>query len=477
MVRIRIDRAHFTSAERMTLLLIACAVGCIFLSLLLGALGALYYMPEFAALMRRAGISLVQLRPLHTTFASAWIYLGAVTCVFAFLFREYGPPTAADKARFRAQMVCWGLAGLGVLVTLPLGITSGREYLGFHPAFSLLIVAGWLLFAYTFFSKVRRGFWARPVYVYMWSAGIALFLYTFAEGHAYLLPWVRNQPVADLQIQWKSCGTLVAAFNQMVYGSLIWITERMTGDKRAGQSRMAFALLGVGLLNSFTNYVHHTYHLPQSHMLKWVAFVVSMLEILILVGVYKEVARHLRRGPRSTLDFATSVRFIELSKCWNLCLLSVAILISVPPLNALIHGTHVVMAHAMGSELAIDSYILFAVITFLFTDIFPKREVAEAHINNNGARTTIAGLNASLVVLFSWLMLGGLTTGVTRYLGLPKPAFMSAFPYVFAVAGFSFAFFLLRLLLSWVPLYLKASEHKQWYEQTTTVRDRDRVRL
>ena len=243
------NRAHFTTGERMTLVMLASALARILISLAIGALAALYYIPEVGEAMARRGVSLVQLRPLHTTYASAWIFLGAATCVHAYMFREFGEPTIGDRKRFRAQMVLWGVAGLGALVTLPFGITSGREYLGFHPIFSLLIAAGWVLFAWTFFSKVRHGFWSRPVYVYMWGTGIVYFLYTFAEGHAYLFPGVRARPVVDLQVQWKSCGTLVAAFNLMVYGSLIYVAERMTGDRSTGHSRKTFALFGLGLLN------------------------------------------------------------------------------------------------------------------------------------------------------------------------------------------------------------------------------------
>ena len=447
----------------MTLVLMACALGCVLVSLVMGALAALYYIPAFGAWIAKSGISLVQLRPLHTTFASAWIYLGAVTCVYAYLFDRFGEPTDGEKRRYRIQMVCWGLAGAGVLVTLPFGITSGREYLGFHPIFSLLIVVGWSLFAYTYFRRVRKGFWSQPVYVYMWAVGILLFLYTFVEGHAYLIPAIRGRPVVDLQVQWKSCGSLVAAFNQMVYGALFYIAERMTKNRRTAQSTKAFALLGLGVLNSFTNYPHHTYHLPQAHLIKWIAFVVSMLEIIILVSVYSDVVAHLRRTRKSSLDFSTSIRFIELSKCWNLFLLSLALLISIPPLNALIHGTHVVMAHAMGSELAIDSYILFAVFAFLFARIFPKRETAETHLNDERARTTIKWLNLCLVVVVGWLVLRGVVTGVTRYLGRPEPEWLAGFPYLFAASGLCFAFFLLRLVWSWRVFFFRPEPERSWY--------------
>ena len=447
--------------ERITLVLMACALVCMLLSVLVGGLGALYYLPPLAELAQGAGLSLVQLRPLHTTFASSWIFLGLTACVMYFLFEERGP-TPAEKLRTKVQLVCWGLAGLGALVTLPFGITTGREYLGFHPLISLLIYVGWILFAITFFGRVHRGFWSRPVYVYMWAGGMLFFLYTFAEGHAYLLPGLEQHPIADMQVQWKSCGTLVASFNQMVYGSLIFVGERLTGDKRAGHSKTSFALFGVGLLNSFTNYAHHTYHLPQAHVIKWISFIVSMLEIILLVLVFREVTMMLGRRARTSLEFRTTKHFIELSKYWNLGLLALALLISVPPLNSLIHGTHVVMAHAMGSELALDSYILFAVFAFLLARIFPKREVQRQFIDNVSVRSTARLLNAALIGLILWLLTRGLTVGITRYLGQREPAWLDEFPHVFAVLGLAVGVMLVRLVLNWLPLFLRPAHYKRW---------------
>jgi len=362
-------------------------------------------------------------------------------------------------------MLLWGLAGLGALLTLPFGITSGREYLGLHPVFSLMIWVGWVFFAWTFIKKVWHGFWGRPVYVYMWTTGILFFLWTFAEGHAYLLPGVREYPIADLQIQWKSCGTLVASFNQMVYGSLFFIGERQSGDTRVAQSRTAFAFFGIGLLNSFTNYVHHTYHLPQSEAIKWIAFLVSMLEIILLVKVFQDVLTAIaKRWSPYGNGFGATNMFLRLAQRWNLCLLTLAILISVPPLNALIHGTHVVMAHGMGSELAIDSYILLGVFAFLFKDLYAKREVHENVIDSPGVKSTIAFLNLNLVCLVLLLVCGGLVNGVTSYLDLPTPTWMAGFPVAFVVFGVGVGAALVRLIAQWAPLLLYPHRHRVWVD-------------
>ena len=455
-------------SDRVLLVMMASGLACVLLSLLFGALGALYYVPGISAKLVRAGISLVQLRPLHTSFASAWLFLGAAACAYRYLFEAHGEPTRADMLRFRVHMVAWGLAGLGILVTLPFGITSGREYLGFHPVFSLLIWGGWAVFAWTFFSRVRRGFFSRPVYVYMWGVGILLFLWTFAEGHAWLLSGVRSHPVADLQIQWKSCGTLVASFNQMVYGALIYLGEKKSGDERVGQSPTAFALLGIGLLNSFTNYAHHTYHLPQAHLIKWVAFVVSMLEILILVRMFQELAASMKRRPPRPHQESRDVaeRLLGLSKSWNLfLLLPLAIAISVPPLNALIHGTHVVMAHAMGSELAIDTYILLGAFAFMLRAIFPRREVLEQRLEGPELLRLVNRVNLFLLALVALLLASGLSAGLQRYLDRPEPAWLEHFPLLFVFLGLGLAYSIVRLLALWAPLFLDPLGHRTFADR------------
>ncbi len=466
-------RSIVPSAERMVLTTMACALACMAISIIVGAIGALSYVPVIGPAMAGRGLSLVQLRPLHTTFASAWIYLGCVAGMYAFLAHAFGAPSRRDRLRFRIHMVCWGVAGAGALITLLFGWGSGREYLGFHPAFSVLIIVGWLCFLWTFLRRVLPGFWSRPVYVYMWTTGALYFVYTFVEGHAYLLPSVAGHPVADLQIQWKSCGSLVASFNQMVYGTLLFVGERMTNDRRAGQSRAAFTLFGIGLLNSFTNSAHHTYHLPQDALIKWIAFVVSMLELIILWSLLADIVRKVGTRRPHYRQFSASTHLFALSKHWNAFLLPVALLISIPPLNALIHGTHVVMAHAMGSELAIDSYILLGAFAWLFARSFPKREAVRDVINGPRVRHYIGWLNRTLMVLIASLLIRGLGVGVTRYLGHPEPEWLGVFPAVFVISGVAVGYSLLNLILCWLPLLREPLRHRlfrddpRWTDSTS----------
>ena len=65
--------------------------------------------------------------------------------------------------------------------------------------------------------------------------------------HAYLLPSVFESPIRDLQVQWKSCGTLVGSFNFMMYGSLTYVGEKMSGDNGAEPETYKRICPGIGL--------------------------------------------------------------------------------------------------------------------------------------------------------------------------------------------------------------------------------------
>jgi nitric oxide reductase subunit B len=419
------------------------------ITVLAGFLSVLHHVPQTGAVLRDLGLDFAGLRPLHTTFASAWIFLGGVAVVHRYLEDCAGPVGSFERWRLRVQVALWALAGLGVLVTLPLGITSGREYMGFHPVLSIPILAGWLLFTQNLFAATWRGFWGRPVYVTMWGVGALFFVVTFLEQHAWLAGDVFAQPIVDMRIQWKACGTLVGSFNLFVYGSLLYVAEKVSGNETYGRSRLAYALLGVGLLNSFTNFAHHTYHLPQNETVKWIAFVVSMAEIVLLLRVVWDIAKSVAPTESSDDGFCATAFFLKAAKFWTAAMLVLSLLISVPPLNALIHGTQVVIAHAMGTEIGIDSMILLGAMAWLLVGA----GAAPARVGSRLARIGAKGLSHGTALLVLWLTVAGVITGHTRFAGQGLPSWLANYgPYAFAAAGTLVAVFLSLLLAAWLPL-------------------------
>ena len=430
-------------------------------TLLGGMLGALYSVPSLAPWFQSWGLDLRQLRPIHTTFASAWIFLGGVTVVHRYLQDQAGPITEGDRARLWIQVVSWAAAGLGILVTLVLGVGSGREYVGFHPIFSVLILTGWICYAWNFFRVLAPGFWDRPIYVTMWGVGMLFFIYTFLEQHAYLLSNIFADPIHDLRIQWKATGTLVGSFNLFVYGSIIYIGERISGDLRYGHSKTAYALLGVGLLNSFTNFAHHSYHLPQSELVKWISFVVSMMEIIVLTKAVWDLWRLV-----TTVEdrpFCAARGNFTAAKWWTVAILVTAVFISIPPLNSVIHGTYAVTGHAMGATIGIDTMILLGACVWIIGEHLCAMSGvgADEPLHCNAMRRTVIGLNLSVAALVLWLHVAGVVTGVTRLAFAPgetyvPPAWLGATSGpLFAVTGALTAAFFARLLVTLLPLVFR----------------------
>lgn len=438
--------------------LICCAIACIFIAISFGVLSALYYIPSIATKMKAHGLTLPQLRPMHDTFVSAWIFLAGIAMVYKYMIDEQGPLTAYEQLRYKLHMAMWGFAGLGIAISTLMGYSSGREYLSFPPFFSIFILAGWLLYAWNFLGRSLQGFWKKPAYIYMWTVSAFLFVYVFCEAHAYLIPSILNYPVADLQIQWKSYGALVASFNHLVYGSLMYMNEKISNDKRYAQSWKAFSLFGIGLLNSFTNYAHHTYHIPQAHYIKWISFLVSMAEIIILYVVMVDISHNIRKKVLANCK-TTHQHFLYLTKNWTGGLLVLAILISVPPLNTLIHGTHAVTAHAMGSEIGIDSYALFAALTYLLHQWLSHDAWSHERLNGKRVHRLISSMNITFFALFSWLLFSGISVGISGFMGSPRPWWVSYTPLFFATLGTALAVQILYLLWTWAEILYKARAH------------------
>ncbi len=80
-----------------TILFIRGGLIAIAVTLVGGMLGALYSIPTLAPAFQSLGLDLRQLRPIHTTFASAWIFLGGVAVVHRWL-QDYGGTAGPSRA-------------------------------------------------------------------------------------------------------------------------------------------------------------------------------------------------------------------------------------------------------------------------------------------------------------------------------------------------------------------------------------------
>ena len=119
-------------------------------------------------------------------------------------------------------------------------------------------------------------------------------------------------------------------------------------------------------------------------------------------------------------------------RCINLVL---ALIISVPAFNLITHGTHITVAHAMGSTIGINTMILLASVFYVI------REELPLEVHAGCTRQVQLGYwtaNVSLAVFFTALILAGLGRGL--YDGTSFQDMMlqiRPFLLIFAVSGVS----------------------------------------
>jgi len=189
---------------------------------------------------------------------------------------------------------------------------------------------------------------------------------------------------------------------------------------------MGWALFGLGLLNSFINFGHHTYHLPQSQLVNWISFLASMTEVLVLFRVMGDLV-DLAREKSAATRVPAKLCFVA-AKWWSGLLLAEAILLSIPPINALLHGTWVVVGHAMTGMIGLDSMILVGALLVLLPVDIDTHGGRPDLVADKRLRRWIVGVNVSLAFFVGWFHLVGLLDGYFRYLTPPDLAYAANRP-------------------------------------------------
>lgn len=337
------------------------------LGLVVGYLGSIVYLfPDFL----KEGLGFIGLRSIHESASVFFILLGATGSVYCAL--EQLRPGSIWRLAAWAQFGLWMLALTGIFWSYFSGIYGGREYWSFPAQWALPIALAWVLFIVVVVSAIR-GMAQWPVYAWMWLTGSLFFLIIFMENYLWVLPYFRQHLVGDMTVQWKVNGTLVGAWNQLVYGTAFYLADRIAGNKKVSRDNLAFAMYFLGFFNMVFNWGHHVYTLPTADYVKHVGYAVSMTEWVIFLKIMWTWRKNMGEGRRQFHLFP--YRFLLASDIWVAINLFHALLLSIPAINIYLHGTHSIVAHAMGTTIGINSMILMgAVFVFLGRDgqVYPK---------------------------------------------------------------------------------------------------------
>jgi len=422
------------------------------LALAFGLLGAVQYVvPGFL----KANISFEKTRPLHVSSAVFWILLAAMGCVLT-----YGKEIAGKAFRPgwmpRAQLVLFLAAIVLILYSYLAGLFGGREYWEFPPVITVLIAGGWMLFAITYLRAVPS-LKRQPVYVWMWLTGTLGFLFTLSESYLWLIPYFTGGIVRDMTIQWKSYGSMVGCWNMLVYGVGIYLMQKLSQDRFYAHSKISFSLFFLGLFNLLFNWGHHIYTLPVAPYIKHIGYLVSMTELFILGRIIYSLKDTLSAAQK--FKHVLSYRFLMFADAWIFVNLALAIAISVPAINVYTHGTHITVAHVMGTTIGINTMLLLAAAFDILGNSCHHAMPAQ-HLINRASWI----VNGALVVFMVVLLFAGVHRAQWQMDETPAPfsQMMHELRYVFigfAVSGFAlfigFCGIVIPLLRSVAVCYIK----------------------
>jgi nitric oxide reductase subunit B len=381
----------------MRLGLLALAAGMLF-----GVIGGFQFLfPEF---LRE--LLFTKTRPLHVSMVIAWIFLAAIGGIYLHLPRRCGLQLASAPA---AALHYWTflVTGLAILACYLGGRFGGREYLEYPVILSVPIFLSWILFGANYFNTLRQCREPWPVYYWMWGTGIIFFFITFSEAYLWLIPFFRDNMVREIIVQWKSYGALTGSWNMLVYGTAIFVASRISENPAMARSKLAYSLYFLGLFNLMFGWAHHTYLVPSATWIRSFAYAVSMTELLILGKILWDWRASLKEY--QVHKYCNAYRFLVAADIWVFVNLVLALIISVPALNLVTHGTHITVAHAMGSTIGINTMILLGSVFYAIREELPQSVHASC---NRHLAIGYWMANLSLAVFFTALIAAGLGRGL-----------------------------------------------------------------
>ncbi len=291
-------------------------------------------------------LDFARLRPLHTFFALAATACGLTGLLLA-VFGGVGIRAHRHDLRFPSLLAFVVAGGIGA----GLGYTSGREYVSWWPLLTPLLLLPLLLNAAQILSNVRALMVRSPEGFWLIATGSVFICLGIVESHLWLLPRIGGDVVIDLTLQWQGLDLLFAGNNIVLYGCALYLISPAAKPLRSG---WLFAVAAVTLLFTFG---HHHYISPQPQWLKHMAVIASMLAMVSFLRHARAYRASAAATPGPVTVAALLLRSVER---WALVSFATGIAFAVPWVNLVVHGTHLIVAHAMAGMIGVDFLLVIA---------------------------------------------------------------------------------------------------------------------
>ncbi|MES0489360.1 MAG: cbb3-type cytochrome c oxidase subunit I [Leptospirales bacterium] len=409
------------------------ALFSIFITLFLGLLLSNHRIfPEFKFLPFQV------LRPLHTLFALSWVINGSIASVLAFMKVNL-------KAEFSWIIPALFLTSAGFIMS---GNFTGREYIAWPPFVSIVFILLFISLVFWFFASLKKAYNIFSESTWMIALGLLLLPASLIESNYYLF----HESISigrDIAIEWHAIDSLFGSVNLIGYGILSFILRKQFADS-VSSWKFQFTLM-ISLVGLLLTFGHHFYPSPQPSILKTVAFTASMVAIASL---------WLKRFPEKSNNIDDIyITFAMYSVYWTLFSIVTGVLMSIPSINNITHGTYFVVAHSMGSLIGVNTFIILSAIFYLTKEgYFQRADVSTNQSNNYFNKSLLLKLifyfNITLMIFVTILSVTGLMANMPI-----ESIFLSSgimYKLIFATGSLLFALL--------VPIIFAAIQKLYWFK-------------
>lgn len=391
--------------KRTALNFILFALITLFIGIVAGLLGGLQYV-NYSFLKDVLPFS--QIRSIHVTSVISWIVLAATGGIYYYISEELKQKLYSGTL-VKLHFLLYVLTGIAIYFSLFSGKMGGREYMTFLPALMIPVLIGWVLFAINYYKSLLKRIKSWPVYLWMWGTGIVFMIIHLCEANLWIFDYFRSDFIRDLSVQWKSYGSFTGSYNLLVYGTAIYLMTKIKGDERIATSKTAFFFYFLGLSNLMFGWAHHIYPVPSMPWIRMVAYAISMTEWIVLAHMITQWVRSL--GNKEKKMNLLAYRMLVITDIWVFFNVFMALLISIPAINHYTHGSHMTVAHAMGTTIGIDTTILLASCLYILSKLNGEFLIEKEKLIKIG----LAVFNISLVLFLTSMIIAGIIKGLWQY--------------------------------------------------------------
>jgi nitric oxide reductase subunit B len=343
--------------------------------------------PSFAV----AALPLQILQPVHTLTAFGCAFSG-IAALYVARARELRAGGAERIARI-VKVALFAFFPLAAL-SIASGRGSGKEYLTWAPILTPLLLAVFAALGAHFFTYSRTFSRAAPEASWLIGLGLLCIPAGLVEGSLYEifdLDFAR-----ELSFEWHSLDILFAGTNAALYGfGLVFAGGTVTALRRP----LLYLLAAFTFVSTFG---HHHYLSPQPTSIKLVAVTASLLAGVSFVR-HVRATLSLRGEPVARAPDA----FLRAAELWTLIAIGSGILIAIPHVNLVVHGTHAVVAHAMGSLIGVDVMLVLGGLAH-YARIEDPRAIRRIG-------RCVRWINGLLLALWACLTVAGVVKGWLRF--------------------------------------------------------------